>query len=137
MKGVVNKEFPAALPAMTVDTMQEAESLQLLTCKLAYDGPRYRIMSKSGFRDGDLRTLARAGDWLDEMYRNVVRKMLLTDQYWNCNGMMIGLPRYGCLICSENRHNAGSYCSPECVQSHQQKSHPELTQVPSKRESNG
>jgi len=81
---------------MTVNTIEEAESLQILCAKKTYGyanfqitmdqetgemhsnepekDHRYKILSKSGFIEGDITSIDIAGEWLDDMYLQYIRK---------------------------------------------------------------
>lgn len=86
-----------ALPVMSVDSIQDAEDLQILTCKRAYGyanvklglnletgemesseprkDHRYKISSLSGFVVDDSNTLDAAGEWLEEQYQSMKARL--------------------------------------------------------------
>lgn len=68
MKGAKGKrKYPNALPAMSVETVEDAESLQTLTCSYLRDG-RYSINRSSGFVQGDVDSMEAAGEYLAKSY---------------------------------------------------------------------
>lgn len=61
---------PMALPAFSVDSIEDAEALKMLTCRKTYPPhSRYVINVESGFVVGDPDSMERATEYLEERYR--------------------------------------------------------------------
>lgn len=56
-KGTINPDFPHALPFHSVDTVEEARTIQLTHCRLQYDNVNYVLNDWSGNPE-DIFTLA-------------------------------------------------------------------------------
>ena len=59
---------------MSVETIEDAEALQVLACSKAWDGDRYIINGSSGFRPSDVDTMDAAGDYLERMYGMILQR---------------------------------------------------------------
>lgn len=67
-----------SLPVMSVDSIEEAEQLQVFACKQTYPDEkgqsRYVVPRASGFEVSNVKSLDAAGDWLEEQYQQLKRR---------------------------------------------------------------
>jgi hypothetical protein len=68
------KKYPMALPVMSVESLEEADDLRMLTCSKVPREDRFVISWNSGFVRSDVDSMDVAANWLNELYQRVIRK---------------------------------------------------------------
>jgi len=69
-----------ALPIMTVDNMEDAETMKILVGAKAYDADLWRLTRESGFQFGKVDTLIVAGQWIEMKYKMMKRRRELNGE---------------------------------------------------------